>query len=98
MYPILTPLRGYRYSFSLVPLLRHSWARIVTGRHVTCASATTKIKTCLDTFLFLAGHSRSVALFFSQKFTPNGHSPADCRTLPVFFWLVSRATKSAPNT
>jgi hypothetical protein len=41
---------------------------VVTGRHVTRASAETKMKTCLDLFLFLAGLPHSPAL---SKFRNN---------------------------
>jgi hypothetical protein len=41
---------------------------VVTGRHITGASAETKIKTCLDLFLFLAGLPHSPAL---SKFRNN---------------------------
>jgi hypothetical protein len=75
---------------------------VVTGRHITEKSATTKIKTCLDTFLFLAGLSRVVTtycnLFSVAKLTPNGHAAADCRTEFTFiFWLVSHLRQSLLN-
>ena len=71
----------------------------VTGRHVTRASAT---NTCLDLYLFLAGHSRVIALgrnLFSSAITvPNGHNSANYRTRVKFiFWLVLQNTESAPN-
>jgi hypothetical protein len=64
------------------------------GCHITEKSATTKIKMCLDTFLFLVGLSHIVAtyhdLFSVAKVTPNGHAATDCYTEFTFiFWLVS---------
>jgi len=63
-----------------------------------CASATTKIKTCLDLF-FMFGRALACCrtLSFSKKVTPNGHSPADCRTLLDFSSLagVAREKKCA---
>jgi hypothetical protein len=75
---------------------------VVMGRHFTEKSATTKMKTCLDMVLFLAGLSRVVAtyhnLFSVAKVTPNSHAAADCRTEFTFiFWLVSRLRQSLPN-
>jgi hypothetical protein len=75
---------------------------VVTGRHIMEKSVTTKIKTCLDTFLFLVGLSHIVAtyrdLFSVARVTPNGHAAVDCRTEFTFiFWLVSRLRQSLPN-
>jgi hypothetical protein len=67
--------------------------RAVTGRHVTRASATTKIKMCL-VFIFGGTHALSHLIFFEKKYPNgprNGHAPADCRTfLDFIFWLVSK--------
>jgi hypothetical protein len=67
---------------------------VVMGRHITEKSVTTKIKTCLDTFLFLVGLLGVVTtycnLFSVAKLTPNGHAATDCCTEFTFiFWLVS---------
>ncbi len=43
---------------------------VVTGHHITLATATTKIKTCLDTYLFLAGLSQIVAISFLLRQRP----------------------------
>jgi hypothetical protein len=66
---------------------------VVMGCHIMEKSVTTKIKTCLDMFLFLVGLSHVVAtycnLFSVAKLTPNGHTAADCHTEFTFiFWLV----------
>ena len=75
---------------------------VVTRRHVTLATATTKIKASLDMLLFLAGLSQIVAvyrcLFFLATTSPNGHFATDCRTRFAFiFWLVSRLRQKLPN-
>ena len=53
-------------------------------------SATTKIKTCLDLFLFLAGHLQVVTLYFLRKNASEQskfHELSHRLTL-FFFWLV----------
>ena len=63
-----------------------------------CASATTKNKTGLDMFLFLAGHPHSVALyFFQKKVSEQSHSHRLSQIVALcsisIFWLVSQKKK-----
>ena len=74
----------------------------VTERHIMRASATTKIKTCLDLFLFLAGHLQVVALYFLRKNAPERSKFRELsHGLALFFfgWCRARqrATTSLPN-
>ncbi len=43
---------------------------VITGHHIMLATATTKIKTCLDTYLFLAGLLQIVAISFLLRQCP----------------------------
>ena len=51
-------------------------------------SVTTKIKTGLDLFFFLAGLSHVATLFFLAKTLLNGHTPTDCHIWHNFYFLA----------
>jgi hypothetical protein len=75
---------------------------IVMGHHIMEKSATTKIKTCLDTFLFLVGLLYIVItycdLFSVAKVTLNSHTATDYHTEFTFiFWLVLHLRQSLLN-
>ena len=68
-----------------------------TSRHA-CGCGNENKNMSRPVFIFGGAPAFSRTHKIPQKLTPNDKSPAHFRSFPIsFFWLASRARKSAPN-